>query len=201
MPEAARRVPFRAFLSLLWRELPPVTFRTVLLALAWLIPLLGALWTLERAPDWLEPREVRIDLAPGQSAILGHDRAQRRDDLGSPYADAEHVRVLRTASDEWRLENVAASKQVLWKPRGARDYRRVREWPLAPGGPFAVGEHRFVAAAVAADGLTLQSGSQTWRYDGISLFRNNQPLPLCDPGGLEALRHTIAGTPARGALR
>lgn len=198
MPEAARRVPFRAFLSLLWRELPPVTFRTVLLALAWLIPLLGALWTLERAPDWLEPREVRIDLAPGQSAILGHDRAQRRDDLGSPYADAEHVRVLRTASGEWRLENVAASKQVLWKPRGARDYRRVREWPLAPGGPFAVGENRFVVAAVAADGLTLQSGSQIWRYDGISLFRNDQALPLCDPGGLEALRHTLLA-PLRAA--
>jgi cell division protein FtsW len=159
----------------------------VLLALAWLIPLLGALWTLQRAPDWLEPREVRIDLAPGQSAILGHDRAQRRDDLWSPHAEAEHVRILRTASGDWRLENVAASKQVLWKPRGAQDYRRVREWRLMPGGPFAVGEHRFVATAVAADGLTLQSASQTWRYDGVYLYSNGQALPPCDPGGLEAL--------------
>ncbi len=187
MPEATRRVSFRGFLAFLWSDLSPTANRTLLLTLVWSIPLLGVLWTLQRAPHWLEPRQIQIDLAPGQSVILGHDRARRRDDLWSPYADAEHVRVLRTAAGGWRLENVAVAKQVLWKPRGAADDHRVREWRLTPGGWFSVGEHRLVVAAVAADGLTLQLGSQTWRYDGVYLTLNGRALPLCDPGGFEAL--------------
>jgi len=134
MPKTPRRTPFRAFLSFWSRDVPPEALWVAPLALVWLIPLLGALWTLQQAPDWLEPREVQIALAPGQSMILGHDRAQRRDDLWSPYADPQHVRILRTAAGDWRLENVAASKQVLWKSQEAKDYHRVREWRLTPGG-------------------------------------------------------------------
>lgn len=179
--------PARVFLSFLRSDIPPETMRALLLALVWLIPVLGVFWTLQRAPDWLEPRQIQIELAPGQSVILGHDRAPRRENLWSPHADPEHIRVLRAATGDWRLENVAASKQVLWKPRGAKTYRQVRERRLTPGGQFAVGEHRFVVTVVAADGLTLQSASQTWRYDGVYLFLNGQALPRCDPGGLEAL--------------
>lgn len=172
----------------------PEILRVLLLALAWLLPLLGVLWTLHRAPDWLEPHQLRIDLAPGQNAILGHDRGQRRDDLWSPSAEAEHVRLLRTASGDWRLENVAAYKQILWKPREAEDYRRVREWRLTPGGQFTVGEHRLAVTAVMADGLTLQSATQIWRYDGVNLSLNGQALPLCDPGGLEALFTSLSAS-------
>ena len=196
MSEAPRRAPFRAFLSFWLRDVPPEALWIAPLVLVWLIPLLGVLWTLQQAPDWLEPREMRIVLAPGQSVILGHDRAQRRDDLWSPYADPQHVRLLRTAAGEWRLENVAASKQVLWKPREAKDYHRVREWRLTPGAQFTVGVHRFVVATVAAEGLTLQAASQTWRYDGTDLALNSQALPPCEPGGLEVLLDRLP-TPLR----
>ena len=191
MPKTPRRTPLRAFLSFWSRDVPPEALWIAPLALVWLIPLLGVLWTLQQAPDWLEPRELQIALAPGQSAILGHDRAQRRDDLWSPYADPKHVRILRTAAGNWRLENVAASKQVLWKSQEAKDYHRVREWRLTPGGQFTVGEHRFVVVAVAADGLTLQTASQTWRYDGVDLSLNNQALPLCEAVGFAALLNRL----------
>ena len=191
MPKTPRRTPFRAFLSFWSRDVPPEALWVAPLTLVWLIPLLGALWTLQQAPDWLEPHELQIALAPGQSMILGHDRAQRRDDLWSPYADPQHVRILRTAAGDWRLENVAASKQVLWKSQEAKDYHRVREWRLTPGGQFTVGEHRFIVAAVAADGLTLQTASQTWRYDGVDLSLNNQALPPCEAGGFAALLNRL----------
>lgn len=191
MPKTPRRTPFRAFLSFWSRDVPPEALWVAPLALVWLIPLLGALWTLQQAPDWLEPREVQIALAPGQSMILGHDRAQRRDDLWSPYADPKHVRILRTAAGNWRLENVAASKQVLWKSQEAKDYHRVREWRLTPGGQFTVGEHRFVVATTAANELTLQTASQTWRYDGVDLSLNNQALPLCEAVGFAALLNRL----------
>mgnify|MGYP001385545231 CR=1 FL=1 len=187
MLPTASRVLSHIWCALLNRDLSPATWRALSLGLVWLLLLFGGLWTVHRAPEWLEPRQVRIELPLGHSVILGHNRAQRRDDLWSPDAEAEHIRLLRTPAGDWRLENVAAHKKVLWTPHGAEEDRWVREWPLAPGGQFSVGEHPFTVVTVTPSGLTLQSADQTWRYDGISLTQQGQPLPPCEASGFEAL--------------
>ncbi len=171
-------------LSSLWQDVPIRIQRLMFLVGLWLIPLAGALWTLHHAPGWLEPRELQINLAPGQQAVLGHHRARHRDDLWSSYADAKHIRILRAADRQWWLENISARKRVLWKPHGTKTFRRVREWRLIPGGQFTIGPHRFTVTAVSANDVVLQSETATWRYDGQMLSLNGQTLPPCNPPSL-----------------
>lgn len=112
-----------------------VSRHRVWLLLIWLLPVLGAGWTVARAPVWLEPRSLTVALEPGQSVVLG------REALGAPQADSEHLRVRREADGSWRLINLSPRKQVLWQPGGGRDDRQTREWPLTSGATLAIGVH------------------------------------------------------------
>ena len=145
------------------------------LLVLWLLPVLGALWTVCRAPAWLEPHLLRVTLEPDRTVTLG------REALWAPQADNEHILLRRDMVGGWRLANIATGKQVLWRPAGANDDRPVREWPLMPGAAFAVGAQTFTVLVADADRLVLQSDGRRWEYDGIRLRRDGQPLPECLP--------------------
>lgn len=182
MGNSARPAPGRhsTILSLLRYRIADQTLRVAVLLGIWLIPLLVMIGSVRHAPAWQEAAQVQIDLAPGHDVVLGHHLAKKQDDLGSPHADTEHIRLLRTTSGDWRLENVSATKQVLWTPHDGKE-RRVREWALQPGGRFTIGQQLFTVKAVTTDGVTLQFGEQIWRYNGVQSALNNQLLPPCDP--------------------
>ncbi len=180
MGNSARSARRLTLLALFNYQVPVQVLRLSLLAGIWLILLLVALSSMRHAPTWQEADSVQVALKPGESLVLGHDRAHQRDDLGSPYADTEHIRLLRTPTGAWWLENVSATKQVLWTPYDGEE-RRVRAWALEPGGRFTVGQQAFTVKTVAVNNLSLQSGDQLWRYNGTGLTLNDQPLPACDP--------------------
>ena len=120
------------------------------LLLVWLLPALAVGWTMYRAPAWQEPRALTVTLEPGRSLVLG------REALRAPQADGEHVLLRREVDGGWWLANLAPGKQVLWRPvRGDGD-RPTREWPLAAGAAFAVGDQsrrigRIFVGAVEPD--------------------------------------------------
>lgn len=142
------------------------------LLLIWLLPVLGAGWTVTQAPAWLEPRSLTLALEPGQSVVLG------REALAALHADSEHLQVSRDQQGNWRLANLSPSKQVVWQPGGGRDERSTREWPLTPGAAFVVGAQRF-EVLVAKPGRLVMSAGRRWEYDGFSLRLAGRPLPEC----------------------
>ena len=141
-----------------------------------LLPVLGVLWTVYRAPVWLEPRLLTVALAPGQSMVLG------REALWAPQADSEHVLLHRDTAGGWRLTNLSPGKQVLWGSTLGSDDRPIREWPLTKGASFAVGVQTFVVLSVEHGRLALQGGDLRWEYDGLRLRREGQLLPECLQG-------------------
>lgn len=184
--EAYRR-PWRAVFAGRWR------------LLAWLLPVLGVLWTVHRAPAWLEPHALTVALEPGQAVVLG------REALWAPQADGEHVLLRREAAGGWRLANVSPGKQVLWRPALGHDDRPTREWPLSPGVTFAVGARSFEVIAVETGRLVLRDGDQLWEYGDFGLSRDGQPLPECQDGWRVRLRDGLAelglGSVVRRRLR
>lgn len=152
-----------------FQSVPYLRWRLVI----WLLPVLGLLWTVSRAPDWLEPRRLTVEAQPGQSLTLG------REALWAPRADEEHILLRREGNREWRLANISASKQVLWWPASGGGEQQIRKWPLTPGAAFAVGNHHLTVLVSQQKQLSLQAGDQRWEYDGIRLYRAGQPLPEC----------------------
>lgn len=142
----------------------------------WLLPVLGLLWTVHRAPGWLEPRILTVVLEPGQEVTLG------REALWAPQADSEHVLLRHDLNGGWRLTNLSPGKQVLWRPALGHDERPTREWPLLPGAAFAVGAHTFEVLTSATGWLVLSDGVRRWEYNGFRLNRDGQPLPECHEG-------------------
>ena len=117
----------------------------------WSLPVLGVLWAVSRAPAWLEPRLLTVELAPGQSLVLG------RDALWASQADREHIVLRRDAGTGWRLANLSSAKQVWWRSGSGRyDARPVRSWPLAAGAVFAVGTETFAVLGTEPGRLILQ---------------------------------------------
>ncbi len=165
------------------------------LLLVWLLPVLAVAWTVYRAPAWQEPRTLTVTLAPGRSVILG------REALRAPQADSEHVLLRRGAAGDWRLANIAPSKQVLWRPAWGHDDRPTREWPLTVGATFTVGAQSFTTLAAGAERLTLQAGSQRWDYDGLRLRRDGQPLPECIANHRTWLRERLAAWGLGGLMQ
>ncbi len=165
------------------------------LLLVWLLPALMVGWTVYRAPAWQEPRALTVTLEPGRSLVLG------REALRAPQADGEHVLLRREADGGWRLANIAPGKQVLWRPTWGHDDRPTREWPLAAGAAFAVGDPSFTVLAAGDDWLTLQAGNQRWDYDGLRLRRNGQPLPECVANGRAWLRERLTTWGLGGLMR
>lgn len=145
----------------------------VWLGLIWLLPILGAGWTVAHAPAWLEPHRLTVALEPGQSIVLG------RETLAALQADGEHVRVNRERGGSWRLANLSPSKQVVWQPGGGRDDRLTREWLLTSGAMWTIGAHTFTVSMAKPDRLILQSGGQRWEYDGFNLHWEGRRLPEC----------------------
>ncbi|MGB4876398.1 MAG: hypothetical protein WBQ93_13215, partial [Candidatus Competibacter sp.] len=144
-----------------------------LLAL-WSLPVLGVIWTAYQAPAWLEPRLLSVELAPGQSLVLG------RDALWASQADREHIELRRDGGAGWRLTNLSAAKQVRWRSNfGHYDARSVRSWPLAAGASFAVGTETFAVLNAEPERLILQGGGLRWDYDGLNLRRDGRLLPPC----------------------
>ena len=158
-----------------------------LLFLIWLLPVIAVLWSVRLAPDWLEPRRLTVDLAPGSSLILG------RNALLAPQADSEHIALRRTPEGGWQLSNIAPAKQVLWRPAQGRDDRPTREWPLTAGAAFSVGEHRFEILTVSAESVTLHAEGQRWTYDGLRLRRADRSLPECSTTTRSGLRDQLMG--------
>lgn len=166
-----------------------VSRHRVWLLLIWLLPLLGAGWTVARAPVWLEPRSLTVALEPGQSVVLG------REALGAPQADSEHLRVRREADGSWRLINLSPRKQVLWQPGGGRDDRQTREWPLTSGAMLAIGVHSGEVLITEPGRLVMQSGGQRWEYDGFSLRLDGRPLPECHENWRTGFRERLGDLP------
>ncbi|MDS4032250.1 MAG: FtsW/RodA/SpoVE family cell cycle protein [Candidatus Contendobacter sp.] len=165
------------------------------LLLVWLLPVLAVAWTVYEAPAWQEPRALTVTLEPGRSLVLG------REVLRAPQADGEHVLLRREADGGWRLANIAPGKQVLWRPARGHDDQPTREWPLAAGATFAVGDPSFTVLTVGNDRLTLQTGDQRWDYDGLRLHRNSQPLPECVASGRAWLRERLTAWGLGGLMR
>ncbi|MDG4595749.1 MAG: FtsW/RodA/SpoVE family cell cycle protein [Candidatus Contendobacter sp.] len=170
-------------------------WRRFWLLLVWLLPALMVGWTVYRAPAWQEPRTLTVTLEPGRSLVLG------REALRAPQADSEHVLLRREADGGWRLANIAPGKQVLWRPARGHDDRPIREWPLAAGAAFAVGDPSFAVLAAGDDRLTLQAGDRRWDYDGHRLWRDGQPLPECVASGRAWLREWLMAWGLGGLLR
>jgi cell division protein FtsW len=89
----------------------------------------------------------------------------------------------------------------LWRPARGHDDRSIREWPLAAGATFAVGERSFAVLAAGANRLTLQTGDRRWDYDGLQLRREGQPLPECVPNWRTWLRERLAAWGLGGLMR
>lgn len=176
------------------RERLAVTGDTWWLAI-WLLPLLGMLWTAYRAPPWLEPRRLTVELEAGQSLALG------REALWSPQADRDHVLLSRDATGAWRLRNLSPAKQVLWQPQSEREPRSVRLWPLVAGAGFAVGEQKFRVLAVEPRRLILENGGLRWEYDGAILRRQGRWLPECRADWRARWRARFGGWSASLAAR
>ncbi|MEI2773897.1 MAG: FtsW/RodA/SpoVE family cell cycle protein [Candidatus Competibacter sp.] len=152
----------------------------------WLLPVLAALWTVERAPDWLEPRQLTVELEPGQSLTLG------REALWAPRADDEHILLHREANGAWRLSNLSSGKRVLWRPASAGDGKPTREWLLMSGASFAVGAHPFTVSGAENGRLILHDGDRRWEYDGLRLRRDGQLLPECRQDWRSRLREWLS---------
>lgn len=148
----------------------------------WLLPVLGALWTVFRAPDWLEPRLLTVALEPGQSMALG------RETLLAPRADSEHVLLRRDASGGWWLTNLSPGKRVLWRSASERDGQSIREWSLTAGASFVVGAQTFAVLDAEDDRLVLRSGDRHWEYDGFRLSLDGRLLSECYRGWRAGLR-------------
>ncbi len=171
------------------------TWRKFWLLLVWLSPVLAVGWTVYRAPAWQEPRALTVALEPGRSVVLG------REALRAPQADGEHVLLRREVDGGWRLANIAPGKQVLWRPAWGHDDQPTREWLLATGATFAVGDQPFTVLAAGVDRLTLQTGDQRWDYDGLRLRRDGQPLLECVSGSRTWLRERLATWGLGGLMR
>jgi len=154
--------------------------------LGWL-PVLGMIWTVVHAPDWVEPYRLRVTLAPGQSVILGGEA------WWAVQADRDHVLLHREIAGAWRLTHRSLDKQLLWQPAGESDYRPVRQWPLTVGARFSVGAEELTVLAADASRLVLHSDGRRWEYDGVRLRQAGQPLPECYPGWRSWLRNGLAG--------
>ncbi len=165
------------------------------LALIWLLPALAMGWTVYRAPAWLEPRVLTVALEPGQAVPLG------REALRAPQADSEHVLLRREAGGGWRLTNIAAGKQVLWRPAWGGGEQPIREWPLRAGAAFAVDGQIFTVLGTEGGRLALQEGGRRWGYDGVRLRLEGQPLPECYPDWRNRWRERLAELGWRGLVR
>ena len=154
------------------------------------LPVLGMIWTVAHAPDWLEPDRLRVTLEPGQSVVLGGEA------WWAAQADRDHVLLHRENAGGWRLTHWSSDKpdkQLLWQPAGEADYRPVRQWPLTAGARFSVGAEELTVLATEASRLVLDSDGRRWEYDGIRLHQAGQPLPECYPGWRSRLRNGLAG--------
>ena len=156
----------------------------------WLLPVLGVMCSIVAAPDWLEPRRLRITLAPGDELLLG------REALAALHADSEHLQIRRTAQQDWELVNVAARKAVLWQSVKQRGTQSTRDWPLYAGASFSIGEQRLEVLQVKAQKLVLRSQGQQWHYDGFNLRRNGRYLPACNADWRSMLRHYLTWIPS-----
>lgn len=154
----------------------------LLRSVVWLLPVLGMVWTVAHAPDWLEPRLLTVELAPGQSLALG------REALSAPQADPIHLLLRRATVEEWYLSNLSPAKQVLWQPKRTRIAQSIPLWRLEPGAAFAVGKDIFVVLRAEPRRLILQNNDQRWEYDGYNLRRYNDFLPECGGGWRTQLR-------------
>lgn len=159
------------------------------LLLLWLLPMLGAGWTLAQAPNWLEPRSLTVALEPGQSVTLG------REALAALYADSEHLRVSRAPDGRWRLANLSPGKQVVWQPGGGQEERSTREWPLQPGAAFTIGAHSFEVLRAKPGRLALRSAGRRWDYDGFNLRVDGRRLPECYVNWRTAFRERLGDWP------
>ncbi|MCC6134360.1 MAG: FtsW/RodA/SpoVE family cell cycle protein [Candidatus Contendobacter sp.] len=151
-----------------------------------LLPALGIAWTVGHAPIWLEPRLLTVPLEPGQSLTLG------REALWAPQADSVHLQLRRDLNGGWQLANLAPGKSVIWRPASERDDQTTRQWLLTPGAAFTVGTQALTVLIADPERFTLQSGDQSWDYDGFRLQRNGQPLPECYPGWRSSWRDGLA---------
>ncbi len=157
--------------------------------LIWLLPVLGAAWTVAHAPAWLEPHRLTVALEPGQSVALG------REALAALQADSEHVRVSRDREGNWRLANLSLSKQVVWRPGGGWEDRLTQEWALTPGAMLTIGAHAFEVLMAKLDRLTLKSGGQRWEYDGFNLRWEGRRLPECHENWRIRFREYLGNLP------
>jgi len=160
----------------------------------WLLPVLAALWTVERAPDWLEPRQLTVELEPGQSLTLGREALC---DTGSGSVVGASGR-RRTHLAAPRGERSMAVEQSLIRQAGVMATCFGGRWKADPGvvadagGVFCSGCPPFTVLGAENGRLILRDGDRRWEYDGLRLRRDGQLLPECRQDWRSRLREWLS---------
>lgn len=127
-------------------------------------------------PQWQTLTAVAFTLAPSQSQIVG------RKQLAARAADNQHIKMERGVDGSWFLTNISLKKKVLYKPKGVKEYRAVRSWPIAKGVNFTIDTQNFTAE-VEGDELVLSANvddtDKVWRFDRINLVEYGMAYPPC----------------------
>ncbi|SDF63470.1 MULTISPECIES: FtsW/RodA/SpoVE family cell cycle protein [unclassified Duganella] len=124
-----------------------------------------------RAPAAWLPSAITIDLAAGNSIILG----QR--ELAAPQTDRHHLSLRRDANGSWLLRNLSASGQVVLI-RESGD-QRLGSAALQGLQRFQIDGAVFDVHAASDREVSFTRDGQEWRYDGAVLYRNGRQQPGC----------------------
>ncbi|HEX5344274.1 MAG TPA: FtsW/RodA/SpoVE family cell cycle protein [Duganella sp.] len=124
-----------------------------------------------RAPATWMPSAITIDLAAGESIMLG----QR--ELAAPQTDRNHIALRRDADGNWFVRNLSATRQVVL----LRDASEQRLGSLALQGlrHFQIDGAVFDIRRADASSVTFTRAGHEWRYDGAMLYRDGHPQASC----------------------
>lgn len=142
----------------------------------WFCLLLTFIFITQHTPHWLRLMAIDIHLKPDDSVVLGSQ------ELASPFADKQHVKIKRTHDGQWNIENISLSKKVLHTQNNVESL--IRSIPVATGDTFKIASSEFKVITMDAsnNSLLLVATASAIRYemkDGL-LYKNQQALPACE---------------------
>ncbi|MGI4845294.1 MAG: FtsW/RodA/SpoVE family cell cycle protein [Janthinobacterium lividum] len=140
------------------------------------------------APPRYLPQAVTLQLAPGESLVLG------RAELAAPRAASRQFSVRRDDAGRWWLRNDNPAQAAVL----VRGDERLHSGSLAlgVGQRLQAGAALFEILAASRDRTVLRDGRHTWEYDGALLRRDGHVQAACPDAGpaarLAALWNRIA---------
>ncbi|TFW16007.1 hypothetical protein E4L98_24655 [Duganella callida] len=144
--------------------------------LALTLALLAALAALQalallRAPAAWLPAEITIQLARGESIVLG----QR--ELAAPQTDRQHLALRRDGGGRWTIRNLSGARQVVLLRDGGD--QRLGSAPLHELRRFQIDGAMFALRSADARAATFTRDGHAWRYDGAVLYRDGVQQADC----------------------